>query len=214
MGKKRPLRSTISKKNLLYRGVPKEFINATIDEYPIDEDKRELFINYAKHLDVMLDDRMDLVLYGSNGSGKTYLTSILVKECYRRRYTAFRTTLENYLQLQFKTNNEEYADKLKKIEHCEFLVLDEVGKETQTKNNWNIVKLEELIRNRNAEGLPTIMCMNLPLEGAGGFYEQYGKSLTSLVEGNFIKILFEGEDNRHGVSVRRKGVSVLFGEEV
>lgn len=210
---RRPVRTTLSKKNLMYRGVPKEFIHSDINEYPIDEEKKDLFVKYMDNLPQMLEDQVNIVLYGSNGSGKTYLTSLLVKECYRQRYSAYRTTLENYIQLIFNSNRPDYAERLKKIAECEFLVIDEVGKETVSKTDFNIVKLEELMRSRDTGGLVTILCMNLPLDSKNGFYQTYGKSITSLVEGTYVKLEFVGDDNRHEVSSRKKGIQILFGED-
>lgn len=209
---KRPVRGKLSQKNLMYKGVPREFINSTIDQYPIDEDKKNIFVKYMKNLPIMLDDKVNLVLYGSNGSGKTYLTSLLVKECYRQRYSAFRVTLEGLLQMHFK-HEEHIVEKLSKIYKCEFLVIDEVGKETQMKNDFHIVKFEELLRMRETEGLVTILCMNLPLEGHDGFYSQYGNSIRDLVEGNAVKVEFTGESNRKSVTARKRAINILFEEE-
>lgn len=208
---KRPVRTVLSAKNLLYRGVPKEFIHATLEEYPIDEDLKELFGNYMLHLDVMFDDKVNMILYGSNGSGKTYLSSLVIKEAYRKRYSAFRTTLQNFIDLHFRKDEEEVREKLWKTINAEFLVLDEVGKETFAKNQFNIIVLEELMRQRDTLGRPTIICTNLPLEGDGGLYKQYGNSIKDLIEGNFIKTEFVGESQRAGVSKRKRGIQLLMG---
>lgn len=210
--RRRPVRSTLSRENLAYRGVPKEFFRADLNEYPIDEDKKEVFERYINNLPIMVDDQVNLTLYGSNGSGKTYLTSILVKEAYRQRYTSFRVTLETFIQLHFK-QDEALQEKLQKIYKCEILVIDEVGKETQMKNDFHIVKFEELMRQRDTEGLVTILCMNLPLEGENGFYAQYGRSIADLVEGNSIKIEFVGSSNRKSVTHSKRAVSILMGDD-
>lgn len=209
----RPVRTKLSAKNLLYRGVPKEFIHATIDEYPIDEDLHKLFSRYMENLDLMYDDKVNMVLYGSNGSGKTYLSSLIVKEAYRKRYTSFRVTLQNFIDMHFKKMEEGVAEKMRRIIESEFLILDEVGKETFAKNQFNIIVLEELMRQRETLGKPTILCMNLPLEDKGGFYDQYGNSIKDLISGNYLKVLFEGESNREFVTKQKKGIQVLVEEE-
>ena len=210
---KRPVRTTLSAKNLMYRGVPREYIHADLDEYPIEENIRELFARYMDYLDEMFDDKINLILYGSNGSGKTYLSSLIVKEAYRRRYTSFRVTLKSFIDMHFKRDKDELiAEKLDEIINAEFLVIDEVGKETFDKSQLNITVLEELLRERDTQGKPTIICTNLPLEGRGGLYEQYGKSIQSLIDGNFVKIKFEGEDNRHDVTRKKRGIQLLLGE--
>ena len=142
---KRPVRTTLSVKNLMYRGVPREYIHADLDEYPIEENIRELFARYMDYLDEMFDDKINLILYGSNGSGKTYLSSLIVKEAYRRRYTSFRVTLKSFIDMHFKRDKDELiAEKLDEIINAEFLVIDEVGKETFDKSQLNITVLVEL----------------------------------------------------------------------
>lgn len=206
---KRPRRTRISATNLSYRGVPREYHNAHIDEYPIDEDYKNLFTRYMDNLEVMFEDKINLILYGSNGSGKTYLSSLVIKDAYIKRFSAFRTTLQRYIDLQFKKNEEGVVELINKIENAEFLVIDEVGKETFDKSQFNIIKLEELLRQRDTIGRPTIICTNLPLEGDGGLYKQYGNSIRDLIEGNFMKVEFTGESNRSSVSRKKKGISLL-----
>ena len=164
------------------------------------------------YLDEMFEDKINLILYGSNGSGKTYLSSLIVKEAYRRRYSSFRVTLQAYIDMQFKRDREEIAEKIEEIINAEFLVIDEVGKETFDKSQFNIAVLEELLRERDTQGKPTIICTNLPLEERGGLYDQYGKSIQSLIDGNFVKVKFEGEDNRHDVTRKKRGIQLLLGE--
>jgi DNA replication protein DnaC len=207
---KRPRRTVLSAKNLTYRGVPREYHNAYIDEYPIAEDFREVFVRYMDNLEVMFEDKINLILYGANGAGKTYLSSLIIKDAYIKRFSAFRTTLQGYIDLQFKKNEEGITEKIDKIENAEFLVIDEVGKETFAKNQFNIIKLEELLRQRDTIGRPTIICTNLPLEGEHGLYKQYGKSIASLVEGNYLKLEFVGEDNRQGVTSKKRGINLLL----
>lgn len=210
---KRPVRTTLSVKNLMYRGVPREYIHADLDEYPIEENIRELFARYMDYLDEMFEDKINLILYGSNGSGKTYLSSLVVKEAYRKRYTSFRVTLKSFIDMHFKRDKDELiAEKLSEIINSEFLVIDEVGKETFDKSQFNITVFEELLRERDTQGKPTIICTNLPLEGRGGLYEQYGKSIQSLIDGNFLKVKFESEDNRHDVTRKKRGIQLLLGE--
>lgn len=210
---KRPVRTTLSVKNLMYRGVPREYIHADLDEYPIEENIRELFARYMDYLDEMFEDKINLILYGSNGSGKTYLSSLIVKEAYRKRYTSFRITLKSFIDMHFKRDKDELiAEKLSEIINSEFLVIDEVGKETFDKSQFNIAVFEELLRERDTQGKPTIICTNLPLEERGGLYEQYGKSIQSLIDGNFLKVKFEGEDNRHDVTRKKRGIQLLLGE--
>jgi DNA replication protein DnaC len=206
----RPMRKNLSPINLAYRGIPREYFDATIDEYPIDPEIKGIMQRYMENLDQMLEDCVNLIMYGVNG--KTYLSSLLVKEAYKYRYSSMRVTLQSFIDLQFKQKEEWAKEKNAEIRTCEFLVIDEIGKETFDGKSFNIATFEELQRHRDTLGLPTIFCTNLPLDGDNGLYAQYGKSIRSLIEGKALKLLFEGEDYRPKVLKNKKGIQILMGE--
>jgi len=207
---KKPPRTKLNPKNLSRRGIPRLFFNATIDQYNIDPEIKNIFSRYLDNLDQMYEDNVGLMLYGTNGSGKTYLASLVVKEAYRLRYSSFRVTLQEFINLQFQKNDLDVFERLQDIIFADFLVIDEVGKEIAPKSNFNVIVLEELLRQRETSGKPTILCTNLPLEGEGGLYQQYGKSIKSLIEGCFVKIKFTGKDFRYDVVNERKAIKILF----
>ncbi|MMZ46498.1 DNA replication protein DnaC [compost metagenome] len=209
----RPPREYLSPKNLSYRGVPREFHDASLDEYPIDPETKRLLQAYIENMEVMRDDFINLILYGSNGSGKTYLASLIVKEAYRYRFTSFIITLQSLIDLYFKRSDPEHKEKWDDIMECDFLVIDEVGKEGFDSKMYNISIFEEALRKRDTIGRPYILCTNLDLEVEGGLYDQYGKSIRSLIEGKALKLEFDGDDYRKSVSKKKKGMRILLAEE-
>ena len=80
----------------------------------------------------------------------------------------------------------------------EFLALEEIGKEIDTKIAAPI--LEDLLRYREDKHLPTIVCTNLDIDTVE---ERYGYSIVSLIKGNMTPILIEGEDKRSNYYVDR-----------
>jgi DNA replication protein DnaC len=209
---KRPLRKTLNARNLAERGVPSDYFYAQLEDYKTDPETYQLFENYMNYLEQMRKDNIGLILYGTNGSGKTFLSSLIIKDAYMKRYTSFRITLQNYLNLQFK-KDELSVEKKNAIIDCDFLVIDEVGKETFSENLWNITVFEEMLRHRDSIGRPTIICTNLPLESKDGLYSQYGNSIRSLIEGNYAKVEFDGEDKRPEVKRKKKGIEILFSDK-
>lgn len=204
-----PHRTRLVKGNLLYRGVPAEYTEATLAEYT-DIKKRTFFERYLNNLDDMYDDKMHLVLYGNNGTGKTYLSSILIKESYRQRYDSCMITLTQLMELTFNANkSEENLNKLNYIKRCHFLVIDEVGKENFTSTGSNVALLEDTLRKAITNGQVVILCSNLPVER---ICEQYGASVKSLVDGSFVKVKFEAQDQRQAVRKSKKASMILRGE--
>ena len=123
------------------------------------------------------------------------------------------TTLAHYMDLCFrKDKTTEVKEELKYISEAEFLVIDEVGKENFTSSQSNINLLEELLRQAVVKGQVVILCSNLPLEDVGGvegIYSLYGKSLRSLIEGDFIKVKFSLSDYRPNVLKQKRALHLL-----
>lgn len=216
MGSKRyvPMRKSISTENLILKGVPAEYIECNIESYTDNNSTKKLVKNYIENIHTMYEDRVCLLFYGSNGTGKTLLSSIIVKEAYRRRYSSHITTLAHYMDLCFsKEKSEEQQEEIHHIREAEFLVIDEVGKENFTKTLSNISLLEELLRGAVARGQVVIVCTNLPLEDVGnvqGLYSLYGKSIASLLGGEFLKVKFNADDYRPNILKQKKGVVALM----
>ena len=195
-----------------YRGVPREYVEANLSDFKLDPQLEKFFHTYLTNIEVMYEDNVSIVMYGKNGNGKTWLSSLIVKEGYIYRFKTFRVTLQNFIDMHFRKSEPHIESKMREIEDADFLVIDEVGKETFAKNQFNIIVLEELMRKRDTLGRPTIICTNLPLVGDGGLYSQYGNSVKSLIEGNFVPLEFNDVDNRRNVTKRKRGIQMLMGE--
>lgn len=201
----RPVRTTLSSVNLSKRGVPKKFHNLNIeddfDDYGSESlaEVKEFIINYMNNLDDKFDNNEGLFLFGSNGVGKSYLASFIVKEAYRRRYTSKRTTFAEYITEYTRVWNARNKAEREELESMfyheykavEFLVLEEVGKEIDTKIAIPI--LEDCLRYREEKGLPTITCTNLDPKI---IKEKYGNSIASLMKGNQTPVKIVGVDKR------------------
>ena len=209
-----PPRETLSRENLLLRGVPAEYIEGTLGDYVQEDDYKDFFQKYLSNLHLMYEDRVNLCLYGANGTGKTYLSSLVIKEAYRLRYNSALVTMQGLIDLNFRPQKtDEDWERIKSIREADFLVIDELGKETFTKTGSNINLLEETLRNAVTRGQVVIICSNLPLEGEGGLYKQYGASLKSLIDGSFVKLEFDNADYRPIHLNRKKAIRLLRGDE-
>ncbi len=200
----RPERITMSKESLSLIGIPKKFHSLTIDDFDTfgnsDLEKVKRYItDYLDNMQQVFESNEGLCLYGSNGVGKTFIACMIIKEAYRRRFTAKRVTFVEYVNLytqlwgvksyEEKTLlEEEFYNKYKAVE---FLALEEVGKEIDSKIAAPI--LEDLFRYREDKGLVTIMCTNLAPKD---LESRYGVSVSSLIKGNMTPIKIEGADMR------------------
>lgn len=200
----RPRRSTISRTNLIRRGVPKRFHDFTIedlDDFGLQD--RAKIIDFIKDYITNLNEEFNrgegLFIYGSNGTGKSTIGSLIVKEAYIGRYTSRRVTLVDYMERYTKAwNCKDYDEKvvlqrefIEQYKGVEFLVLEEIGKEVDSK--LAITVIEDLLRYREDNGLPTIICTNMTPKNVA---EKYGASVMSLIKGNTKSIKLVGVDRR------------------
>lgn len=203
MKMKRPLRAVLSSANLALIGLPKKFRNVTIEDYIAYDsglgEVRDYVKNYIDNIDENFENSNGIYFCGANGVGKTMLSCIIVREAYRHRYTSKRVTFSEYVKKytdmwgakspdEKEALEEEFYNRYKAVE---FLVLEEIGKEMDTKAVRPI--LEDLLRYREDEGLVTIICTNLsPTQ----LKEIYGNSIYSLIRGNMEYISIDCKDRR------------------
>ena len=194
----RPIRTTLSNKNLINMGVPRALLDLSLEDLDLNEKILDYVQGYIDNIDNSFKYNKGLFLYGSNGTGKTSIASIIIKEAYRHRYTAKRMTWVDYMTLYTRAwgcNNFELKmhteDVIKDIKDREFLVLEEIGKEQD--NKLAMTLLEDLLRYREDKGFPTIICTNLAPKSV---VEIYGASIESLIKGNMTPIKLVGKDNR------------------
>ncbi|MFR2535184.1 MAG: AAA family ATPase [Clostridia bacterium] len=194
----RPIRTTLSNKNLINMGVPKALLDLSLEDLDLSEKILDYVQGYIDNIDNSFKYNKGLFLYGSNGTGKTSIASIIIKEAYKHRYTAKRMTWVDYMTLYTRAwgcNNFELKmhteDVIKDIKDREFLVLEEIGKEQD--NKLAMTLLEDLLRHREDKGFPTIICTNLAPKSV---VERYGASIESLIKGNMTPIKLVGKDNR------------------
>lgn len=200
----RPIRSTLSSRSLSLIGVPKKFHEISLKDFKTFdssdlEEVKDFFSEYIENLQYNVSKGKGIYMYGSNGVGKTMLSCLLAKEAYRHRYSTRRVTFVEYINLYTKMWGVKTTDEKETLEQdfysyykaVEFLILEEVGKEIDSKVAAPI--LEDCLRYREDNGLTTVICTNLRLSV---LKERYGESCFSLLTGNMTPICIEGDDMR------------------
>lgn len=181
----------------------------TLDDFVTDSlglENVKSFINqYMCNLYSNFYKGAGIFLYGANGTGKTMLSSLILKEAYRLRFDCRRITFSDYISLYTSVwgskgdNKEEAEDNLNRYKSIDFLVLEEIGKEVDS--SVSVPILEDLLRYREDKSLVTIICTNL---SPNLLKEEYGASIFSLIKGNMTPVEMDFKDQRHNVFKRRK----------
>lgn len=200
---KRPIRDSISDSSLSILGIPKKFRDVTIDSFLTYKDAglaslKKYISDYVSDIPTRFTENEGIIFLGSNGVGKTLLSCLIMKEAYRNRYSAKRVTFVEYITLYTRAwgassrERIEYEEELyARYKSVEFLVLEEVGKEIDSKVSAPI--LEDLLRYREDKGLVTIICTNLT---KNNLQDKYGSSVMSLISGNMTPIVVSSQDRR------------------
>lgn len=202
----RPIRDSVSDGSLIMMGVPKRFAKKTLKDFN-DYGKKSLknvksFVaEYISHIDENIEDNKGILFVGSNGVGKSLLSCIILKEAYRHRYSCRRVTFSAYISAYTESWGATKSDRdvieqdlLDKYKGVEFLVLEEIGKEIDSKIAKPI--LEDLLRYREEHGLVTVVCSNLNTDT---IKDIYGNSVLSLLRGSMTRIIIDSEDKRQEV---------------
>lgn len=200
----RPRRTRQSNENLVRMGVPRTYCELTLADYnDYGNEKlqqvKDFVRDYVVNIHENLQCNKGIFFYGSNGVGKSMLSCIILREAYLNRYSCKRVTFSEYINEYTRVWNARTVAEKEDLEEVfyqyfksvELLVLEEVGKELDTKLSATV--LEDLLRYREEKGLATIICTNVaPKE----IVEKYGASIGSLIKGNFTPINIVGTDNR------------------
>lgn len=106
-----------------------------------------------------------LYLYGSFGSGKTYMISALLNELSRLNYSVvivYYPELIRSIKESF-SSGEDFYERMNKIKTCDLLLLDDIGAESVT--TWNRDEiLGTILQYRMDNKMPTFFTSNLNLE--------------------------------------------------
>lgn len=201
---KRPIRSFLSVETMTHIiGIPRRMADKTFNDFetPTEELKeiKSFAVEYCNNIDVNFKNCKGIYFYGNNGAGKTMLSSLILKEAYRNRYSCKRITFQEYIQQVMNVWSAKGEEKdareeslFTNIKGAEFLVLEELGKEIQTSLDTNAI-LEDLLRYREDKNYPTIFAANISIEKVR---EMYGASIHSLIEGNSVIVELETFDGR------------------
>lgn len=159
----------------------------------------DLLNRYIDELDgKVLQEGYSFFFYGNNESGKTFCALHLLCSAIERGLSGYFIPLKEMVNLYNHSEfQNEYEDKavFNYLLNCDFLVIDEVGKESSVTDNLLGV-FEYLIKYRTTRNKPTVMTSNIDFtDGVNGFMGFYGNSLSSALMQHYKIIYFNPKGN-------------------
>lgn len=160
----------------------------------------EIIRLFSTNIESWLKFGKSFVFYGANGSGKTmtaiYMLCKVIESGRNGYYFSFKEFLKLYNEVYFSFNSTS-DDKafLDYLFNTDFLVLDEIGKESSVTQNV-AGALEALLKYRRANNLSTLLIGNLYFDlkdrsDSQSFYVRYGNSVYDLLYGVYLVFQFE-----------------------
>lgn len=165
----------------LYNGKSQQDIMLRIKQ------EAEKYANFFPHCE------QTLLLFGTTGLGKTYVSKCIMRRIIERGYTAAFYTAYRLFSLFHSHRLGENID-LSPILTVPLLIVDDIGTEPMTRN-VTIEYFFDLLNERNIAGLHTIIVTNLTYSE---IKDRYGLRIHSrlLDKNSSVKIEFKGNDVR------------------
>lgn len=159
--------------------------------------------NMKENLSICLDyartfspNACNLLLFGSTGLGKTFLSSCIAKVVSEHGFSvAYDTAIRifsSYESVKFSSaDSVACARRIHKYEQCDLLIIDDLGTEMATA--FTVSTFYGLLSDRLMRRRPIIINTNLlPFE----FEKRYSPAIASRLNGEFKSLRFFGDDIR------------------
>mgnify|MGYP004003864901 CR=1 FL=1 len=190
------------KARLIASNIPSEFWKSETAGLEWNKGHYERVKTYASKLGENRSSGSGLLMVGENGVGKTFSACHILTQALSNQFTAGYLTMHEFMTYKKTWNDVRLKDWLDLLLFCDFLVIDEVGKEYKAKgSDWVHAEFDTLLRKRRGYNLPTIIISNLTVIQ---FKERYGASLWSILRDRMDVLQYAPGDFREVLGKRRK----------
>lgn len=147
------------------------------------------------------------ILRGPNGTGKTLLATLLLKEAISQGYSgyfvSFHELLDSYTE-GWKSDDAKY--RFDSYVGCDFLVIDEMGRTGKGRTNITGSMFDHLMRKRISNRRPTVMTTNKTLDD---LRVEFGDTVDSLMNESVLEVEVGGPDFRQATARERTRLEVV-----
>jgi DNA replication protein DnaC len=155
----------------------------------------EKILEYTDSADRLIPAGIGLLMLGTPGTGKTMLSTLLLKDLVGQGYKGFFTTfhglLDNFTDGWGGQEKKAWFDG--RVRNAGVLVIDDMGREHKGRIDLAQSTLDYVLRARVSNARPTILTSNLTPEKIS---ELYSTNALSLLSESAMQIDFVGEDYR------------------
>lgn len=164
-----------------------------------DRVKLEKVVDYChEFIDTFDTDYRNMVLCGTVGTGKSYLSCCVAHElletCHSVIYMSSQQLFEAMAQHQFGGDRNAKSDFITSLYECDLLIIDDLG--TELTNNFVISSLFGIINERHLRRNSTIISTNLDLSE---IRDRYSERVLSRLTGSYTFYGLTGADVRNDI---------------
>lgn len=193
------------KEYYLHCGIRNNWHNKSLSDYSNDEEALSLVTKYLDNLSDFVSKGVGLYLWGSNGTGKSYLMNCAFKELIERGYKVKVLSLDEIVN---KFTASWYSDEERQslnniLQSVTFLGIDEFGKNRNDLPDLIKRVMESVIRFRVQMGKPIWFASNTDPKYVK---EIFSEDIASLMREAVIPICVRGEDYRKEIQRRNKAL--------
>lgn len=178
--------------------IPMEFWNRSFKDFKGNKNFKNFFTRKLKDIDGFYDIGKSMFIYGNFGTGKSYSACCMLKIAITKGYSAHYTNMSDVIN-KLLSRDYDSGSYIKELSEYDFLVIDEFDKRWVFPSEKSQIifgsSMENILRARFQNMLPTIMCSNT-LSFNEIFTEEYSKAITSLSNKYVDSIPLGGLDMR------------------
>lgn len=196
----------LTEEHMRLMAIPRRYWNCNIAGIS-SEKGQDIAERYTKNIDEMINRGIGLLLWGSNGKGKTGMAVAILKYIRAQNRIHSAMFLSSAEIAQIKINNTRFNEETtmwERAKEVDALLIDDLGKGIMDSTGFAVRLVDELIRNRNAETKITIITTNFQISDLFTKPEENKEGLLMASTGHTVKecmlpVFIEGPDRREQI---------------
>lgn len=174
--------------SMVLSGIPAKYRYADIQQITVKSLSTSIkeIKNYVSNLKTYKDTGKGLYLYGTTGTGKSYVACYILEQALNLGYSVFFCTVEQYKRALFDKDN----DYIYCVNESDFILIDDYGREFTDTKGFIDSQVDEMLRYRYDRNKPTIITSNILSQDIENL------RIKSILYDAYIKVPFECADYR------------------
>lgn len=166
-------------------GIGADYFRLTWEDY-VAPPPQTLLI-YAANFHNAVAEGTGVLFTGTNGTGKTMLATLTLKELIKKGFSAFSSSFSDAIDRRTESFGDDMAARFfdRKFIHSHALLLDDLGQELHSSSDLARSTLDKILRTRTKNNRPTLLTTNLGHRELG---QRYGTAIASLLQHKSLPI--------------------------